>query len=147
MENASKALLVAGAILLAILLISIAVMTLGQASGLVDSMDNVHMTQESALSNSKFSQCFGVDRTGAEAIALLSLAIVHNSQSGEPVMIETNWYNPGKHYQTSNELQELIDKIDRKKKYTIVLTEGCSKYPNEGFKRNGFIGCISINRQ
>ncbi|MEI3356131.1 MAG: hypothetical protein V8R81_03530 [Clostridia bacterium] len=57
MENASKALIIAGAILLAILIISLGIMIYNQASGVVN---NNSMTEvEVTTFNQKFEQYLG----------------------------------------------------------------------------------------
>ena len=78
MENASKALIIAGAILLAILIISLGIMIYRQASGVVDSnaMDEVAVTSF----NEKFQQYVGDNIRGANVNALIS-SIVQNNLS------------------------------------------------------------------
>jgi hypothetical protein len=78
MENASKALIIAGAILLSILLISLGIMVFRQASGVLDSgaMDEVEVT----TFNSKFEQYFGDNVRGANVKALMT-AVNNNNAS------------------------------------------------------------------
>ena len=70
MENASKALIIAGAILLAILIISLGIMIYNQASGVVNnnSMSQVDITSF----NSQFTQYEGTNVRGAQVNSLLS---------------------------------------------------------------------------
>ena len=70
MENASKALIIAGAILLAILIISLGIMIYRNASGVVDSnsMDEVSV----ASFNEKFEQYCGANVRGSNVNALIS---------------------------------------------------------------------------
>lgn len=82
MENASKALIIAGAILLAILIISLGIMIFSQASGVVDSnaMDEVAVT----TFNSKFEQYAGDNVRGANVNALISTVVQNNlTNSGD----------------------------------------------------------------
>ena len=69
MENASKALIIAGAILLAILIISLGIMIYQQASGVVNNnaMSEVDITSF----NQKFTQYEGENVRGAQVNALL----------------------------------------------------------------------------
>ena len=80
MENASKALIIAGAILLAILIISLGIMIYNQASGVVDSnaMDEVAVTSF----NEKFRQYEGDNIRGANVNALID-TIIQNNLSNE----------------------------------------------------------------
>ena len=82
MENASKALIIAGAILLAILIISLGIMIFRQASGVVDSnaMDEVAVS----AFNEKFEQYAGDNIRGANVNALISSVVQNNlSNSGD----------------------------------------------------------------
>ena len=70
MENASKALIIAGAILLAILIISLGIMIYQQASGVVN---NNSMTEvDVSTFNSKFEQYLGANVRGAQVNALIN---------------------------------------------------------------------------
>ncbi len=82
MENASKALIIAGAILLAILIISLGIMIYQQASGVVN---NNSMTEvEVSTFNSKFEQYLGSKVRGASVNALVNTVNTNNlSQDDE----------------------------------------------------------------
>jgi hypothetical protein len=82
MENASKALIIAGAILLAILIISLGIMIYNQAAGVVDSnaMDEVAVSSF----NQKFTQYEGENVRGANVKSLLSTIAQNNlTNSGD----------------------------------------------------------------
>lgn len=100
MENASKALIIAGAILLAILIISLGILIFNQASGVVNnnSMDEV----EIAAFNQKFMQYEGTNVKGAQVNALLNQVIQNNVATqddkskevavvGKDLAINVNW--------------------------------------------------------
>ena len=70
MENASKALIIAGAILLAILIISLGIMIYNQASGVVN--NNAMSEVEIQSFNQKFEQYLGTNVRGANVNALMS---------------------------------------------------------------------------
>ena len=77
MENASKALIIAGAILLAILLISLGIMIFGQAQ---DTVNNSGMSQaEMQTFNNKFLKYEGEHKSGSEAKALINEVLASNS--------------------------------------------------------------------
>ena len=69
MENASKALIIAGAILLAILIISLGIMIYNQASGVVN--NNAMSEVDISTFNQKFTQYEGDNVRGAQVSSLL----------------------------------------------------------------------------
>ncbi len=82
MENASKALIIAGAILLSILIISLGIMIFNQARGVVDSnaMDEVAVSSF----NQKFTQYEGDNIRGANVNALINSLVQNNlTNSGD----------------------------------------------------------------
>ena len=77
MENASKALIIAGAILLAILLISLGIMIFNQAQ---DTVNNSGMSQaEITAFNNKFLKYEGSNKKGSEVKSLINEVISSNS--------------------------------------------------------------------
>ena len=76
MENASKALIIAGAILLAILIISLGIMIYNQASGVVN--NNAMSEVDISSFNSKFTQYEGTNVRGAQVKALLQQIATNN---------------------------------------------------------------------
>ena len=92
MENASKALIIAGAILLAILLISLGIMIYTQASGVVNT--NAMSEVEISTFNKKFTQYGTSNVRGSQINALIDAVIQNNlSNSGDEsrkVKIYTN---------------------------------------------------------
>lgn len=84
MENASKALIIAGAILLSILLISLGIMVYNNAKGTVN---NANLDSETAQAfNTKFTQYGGTQR-GTALNALIDTVIASNAKSGHTVTI------------------------------------------------------------
>lgn len=83
MENASKALIIAGAILLAILLISLGIMIFNQAQ---DTVNNSGMTQaEITTFNNKFLKYEGTQK-GSVVKSLVNEVIASNADSSNPVV-------------------------------------------------------------
>ena len=78
MENASKALIIAGAILLAILIISLGIMIYNQASGVVN--NNSMSEAEISSFNNKFTQYEGESVRGNNVNALIA-AVISNNQA------------------------------------------------------------------
>ncbi len=98
MENASKALIIAGAILLAILIISLGIMIYQQASGVVN---NNSMTEvDVSTFNSKFEQYLGANVRGAQVNALINTVNTNNMSqddtSKKVKIIDTNGCNKTK---------------------------------------------------
>lgn len=82
MENASKALLIAAAIIIAVVLISLGVMVLSNGSNLVK--DNSDMSEvEITGFNNKFEQYFGTNVRGANVNALVNAVNTNNSANAE----------------------------------------------------------------
>jgi len=89
MENASKALIIAGAILLAILLISLGIMIFGQAQ---DTVNNSGMSQaEMQAFNNKFLKYEGTKK-GSEVKALLNEVFASNSDDNNELRKVTVMY-------------------------------------------------------
>ena len=79
MENASKALLIAGAILIVILLISLGIYIYSQAQQQIDA---VNMDEQQVLAfNNKFAPYLGNNITGSQVNALLQQIQASNSQA------------------------------------------------------------------
>ena len=92
MENASKALIIAGAILLAILLISLGIMIFNQAQ---DTVNNSGMSQaELQAFNNKFIKYEGSNKKGSEVKALVSEILASNA--------DTNNINAGRTVKINN---------------------------------------------
>lgn len=80
MENASKALIIAGAILLSILLISLGILIFSQAQ---DTLDSVSMDEQEILAfNNKFTPYEG-DRVRGSQVNALAQAVLSNNQSAK----------------------------------------------------------------
>ena len=77
MENASKALIIAGAILLSILIISLGIVIWRQAADVINSTSMSDMEKETF--NAKFEQYQGESVRGANVNALLQQMITSNS--------------------------------------------------------------------
>lgn len=76
MENASKALIIAGAILISILIITLGIMIYGQAKGAIDT--NAMSELEIKQFNEKFMQYDGDRVRGATVNSMLQSVVAHN---------------------------------------------------------------------
>ena len=97
MENASKALIIAGAILLAILIISLGIMIYNQASGVVN--NNAISEVDITSFNQKFTQYEGDNVKGTQVDALIDQIrtnnVTYQDDASKQVDLEvksgTNW--------------------------------------------------------
>lgn len=79
MENASKALIIAGAILISILLIGVSMLVYESATGTVDEAVSQMSTQEKTMFNSQFTQYAGSAVSGSSVKALLNKVSANNA--------------------------------------------------------------------
>ena len=114
MENASKALIIAGAILLSILLISLGIMIYNQAQ---DTVNNSGMSQaELQAFNNKFLKYEGT-KTGSEAKSLINEVIASNADANNSDRKVTVKIGSGTATATPS-----TSSIDNSKSYKIVLS-------------------------
>ena len=82
MENASKALIIAGAILIAILLISVAVIIINSTGSMQDRVGKSSATMEIQTFNSNFTTYEGTAVSASQVKALMSLIKSSNAANG-----------------------------------------------------------------
>ena len=80
MENASKALIIAGSILIAIIIISLGIMVFRNMSGSVEKEANLDKQQMAAF-NSKISPYLGESVSGSQVNALMQLVRTINAKA------------------------------------------------------------------
>lgn len=80
MENATKALLIAGSVLIAIVLIAVGIKILSSTSGVTKEVDNLSSTMEASIFNSRFTQYEGTQK-GTAVRALYRLVKQNNLTS------------------------------------------------------------------
>ena len=121
MENASKALIIAGAILLAILIISLGILIYNQASGIVG--NNTMSEVDIQTFNQKFTQYVGEQR-GSAVRSLIQQVQASNSAEGNEQRQVT--INVG------------LDDIETGEIYEVVITEDdyATSGPNQGLITN-----------
>lgn len=79
MENASKALLIAGAVLIVILLISVGIMIFNSSKGLFSSATTSMSQQEKTMFNTKFTMYEGTNVSGTQVRELIRAVITNNT--------------------------------------------------------------------
>lgn len=122
MENASKALIIAGAILLAILIISLGILIYTQASGVVtdNSMDEVSIQ----TFNNKFLQYAGQQK-GSAVRALLAQVSASNASDSDhqvttvPATIDTSSIDTGTTYTVKVETDSATGYVNK-----VTITGG-----------------------
>lgn len=120
MENASKALIIAGAILLSILLISLGIMIYNQAQ---DTVNNSGMTEAQITSfNNKFLKYEGTAQKGSVVKSLINEVIATNSDESTPTI------------SLDGDVATTGD-VDTKKTYTVELSE---------YSTTGYVSTITI---
>ena len=120
MENATKALLIAAAVLIAILIISLGLVVYNKAS---ETMDSVDMSgQEIQAFNEKFTKYAGDSVRGTEVNALLKTAVNNN-------LTEKNNGNSAKIVEVKGGVVSVVGstntvpKVDASKLYKIVVKQ------------------------
>jgi len=98
MENASKALIIAGSILIAILLIAVGMRIFNSTLGAGDSVKDSISTNEKSMINNKFMPYIGKNKTRAEILALRNAVIVHNATSDKGVYLNIATTEGGNNY-------------------------------------------------
>ncbi len=119
MENASKALIIAGAILLAILIIGLGMMVFNNAKNALTSA-NLDQEQIDAF-NSKFESYIGDNKRGTDVRTLCSTVSSSNATESEDEYKITIVYE-GKNYKTQSELITLRDLIKNGLRYELTAT-------------------------
>lgn len=117
MENASKALIIAGAILLAILLISLGIMVFTQAQ---ETVNDTSLSQAEVTSfNSNYLKYEG-KQSGTMVKSLFSDVIANNAKESNPDIAVT--FATGSLNSATSGIS--TSKIDTTKQYTVVLGYG-----------------------
>ena len=86
MENASKALLIAGSVLIVILLIAFGMRIFNSTSGTTDNLKGAMATTEIAQFNSKFTAYAGTGKSVAQVRSLANVVIAHNATNPDRVV-------------------------------------------------------------
>lgn len=90
MENASKALIIAGAILISILLISVGILVMQSTSGIQDQMGQQMDATEVQSFNAQFSNYTGNGRSASQVKSLYERVIASNAKNSYQVTMTIN---------------------------------------------------------
>ena len=120
MENASKALLIAGAVLIVILLIGIGMLIYSRSTGVVNTASNSMNAQEIQAFNGQFTP-YQDSQPGSSVRALINTVIANNNSSSNVVTIN----NVGKKSDETSDNTALTTKsqaVDTTATYLITFT-------------------------
>lgn len=107
MENASKALLIAAAVLIVILLIAMGVRVFNSTSGTTDSLESTMSSTEVVAFNNKFTGYLGTQST-AKAKTLVNMVLANNQKSAHKIEINYRIYEKKDvSYSTGDEPREV----------------------------------------
>lgn len=125
MENASKALIMAGAVLIAILLISTGILIFKSTTRLEEQVGTTSKTMAASSFNSQFTSFIGNNVPSVQVKSLISRIISSNAQNGnKQITVKLG-----------------TDKIDPK---TISITDNFYNVTIEEYTNDGYISIIKI---
>lgn len=126
MENASKALIIAGAILISILLISVGILIMNSTDGMQDSMQSSMSQQEIEAFNSPFLTYESTSQTATNVKALLGKIAASNTthdadDSDDQMYIELDATINGQTY-TAKDIDSARAAVSSTKRYSVSCT-------------------------
>lgn len=126
MENASKALIIAGAILISIVLIAVGVMVVNGANGAIDTAIGQMSDSEKTIFNQKFESYEGSQK-GSSVKSLLSAIEANNSNDSGATIVKVNiggsTYYDGNNNDVNTDLSTARAAIKNSKTYTVSFTK------------------------
>ena len=149
MENATKALLIAAAVLIAIILIAMGIKLLSSTQGAMNQSGEVASDLEASIFNSKFEAYEGKAVRGSQVKQLARKVIQFNETNVKDNSIESgiNRYYQDKlvyldlpddqHAGSANVITDWISNIDISSTYTVKITK---------FRSNGYVEEIKIRK-
>ena len=120
MENASKALIIAGAILLSILIIGLGMMIYNQAMSAVE--DTGLDAQRISTYNSEFDAYIGNNKRGTDVRSLINIIKSHNSAEDEQDPANNSRIVKFNGVYTPTDLDAARNGISTGKRYTVTAT-------------------------
>lgn len=136
MENASKALLIAGAILLSILLITLGIMVFSNAKGTINDV-NLDAQQVQAF-NSKFIMYCGNKVSAAKVNALVEAVTANNARNTDKISITIDGLTSGTDYTGS------VSSANGYNLYSYVFTATRTYTVDYATSTTGVVNAITI---
>ena len=124
MENASKALLIAGAILIAILLIAVAMSVFNKSKDQVGAGDAQMSAYEIQAVNAQFEDYMGTNIAGSQVRSLIDLVSAYNAKPGVTrIKVDAVTYrSSSSQVQSPTSLANVSLSIEPNAKYTVTMT-------------------------
>ena len=172
MENASKALIIAGAILIAILLISVGIMVMNSMNKPLDQASQEAASQAAQMYNSKFTGYAGTKKTAIEVKQLLTIVQANNGSDKKHIIhatyrngnagtefITTRPRSTGYTTSYNKSIGDIIAAIENGKTYTIQILFANEEYTDNdlgtnygimvkslyfGATEKGYVACVRI---
>lgn len=120
MENASKALIIAGAILISILLISVAIMVISSTQGTQDQMAQQMDATEKSSFNAQFTNFSGTGRTATQVKMLFEKVTSSNAANSNLVKMTVSNTSTAA---TAQVTAADITNLSNSKKYKVVVED------------------------
>lgn len=123
MENAAKALIIAGAILISIILISIGIIVVNQGKEVVDEAGAKMSQQQIQIFNSEF-ETYANKQRGSTVRTLLSAIIANNATHADDGLVIGVTFTEGSLSKEVdiNKISRAQSKVSTTKNYDVVLT-------------------------
>ena len=132
MENATKALLIAGSVLIVIILIAVGISILSSTSGVANEVGSTSEAVEISVANSPYTDFTGV-RTGAEVKEVLTkAAATHRNGTARKVSVKVisgAGLTAGT-YDTANEIATVMSGLRVNSTYTVGVEYDAEGYVN-----------------
>lgn len=128
MENVSKALIIAGAILIAILLISVGIMVMNSVNKPIDVASGEATSQAAQVFNAKFTPYEGANKT-AQDVKALCMAVQASNSADSSHKIGMLYKNKAGTIYKKQLPNDVISKLDNKYSYDINVYYTTKKLP------------------
>ena len=131
MENASKALLIAAGVLIAILLIAFGVKTFSSTTKTTDGVEDTIKITNASTFNNKFLQHTGMNKTMSDVKAIANVVIANNASNPNH---QVSLYMPSSDlsslstYDDATEIMNIISRYTGNKRHIMVRTTDANGY-------------------
>ena len=145
MENATKALIIAGSILIVILLIAFGLRILNSSKVTTEETETKMNTASATAFNNKFMPYVGENKTKAQVISLINLAVANNAASSHKVSIQnissinTSYFPENEDSRTPNALLNYINE-STSNSFKVFIAQS-------GGMENGYIVLLTVKTQ
>ena len=123
MENAAKALVIAGAILISILLISVGIMVMNSTGDVQGQMESQMQSSAIQSFNSQFSSYVGGNRTAAQIRSLFDTVTASNAANADHQVFFDGYGDAANGITDMSGLGQKIAGLASNKKYTVSIID------------------------